>query len=187
VCVSQFSICATFLCGRLFLEEASHSSFQISGHEQFKNTIFFHHCLSPTRCFLHQSKETKVCKFASVRLINIIFKSFVMNLTQSVLTPLPPCSCDLTLPLMNIYIYSYKQGCVIRSFGIFNTVEYALNAEYAYNTIVFLSNFGSADFWPKMDLISPKFTLNVPKSSPIYYYIIALEAHWKVVTGAGFA
>ena len=38
------------------------------------------------------------------------------------------------------------QGCVIRSFGAFDTVKYALNTENAYNTIVFLSNFGSADF-----------------------------------------
>ena len=44
-----------------------------------------------------------------------------------------------------IYIHIY-QGCVIRSFGTFNTVKHALNTEYAYDTIVFLRNFGSADF-----------------------------------------
>jgi len=43
-----------------------------------------------------------------------------------------------------------------------------------------------------MDPIRPKFTQNVPNSSPIYYmifiyYIIALKAHKKAVTGAQFA
>ena len=38
------------------------------------------------------------------------------------------------------------QGCVIRSFGTFNTVKYVFNAKNTYNTIVFLNNFGSADF-----------------------------------------
>jgi hypothetical protein len=61
-----------------------------------------------------------------------------------------------------------------------------------YNTIVFLSNFRSADFWPKLDPIRPKITQNVSNSFPTYYklfiyYIIALEAHWKIVVGAEIA
>ena len=43
-----------------------------------------------------------------------------------------------------------------------------------------------------MDPIRPKITQNVPNSFPIYYllliyYIIALEAYWKAVVGAGIA
>jgi len=74
------------------------------------------------------------------------------------------------------------------SFGTFNTVKYALYTEYAYITIVFSSNSGSAGFWPKMDPIRPKITQNVLNSFPIYvmlllHYIIALKAHWKAVAG----
>jgi len=43
-----------------------------------------------------------------------------------------------------------------------------------YNTIVFLSNFGSADFWPKIDPARPIITQNVINSSPIFLYVIIL-------------
>ena len=61
------------------------------------------------------------------------------------------------------------QECVIRSFGTFNMVKYALNTKYAHNTIVFLSNFGSAYFWPNMDPIRPRIALNVSNFPPLYY------------------
>jgi hypothetical protein len=73
------------------------------------------------------------------------------------------------------------RGYVIRSFGTFNTIKYALNTKYAYNTIVFLSNFGSADFWPKMDPIRPKITQMFSKlfrSIICYKYII--KWHWRL-------
>jgi hypothetical protein len=43
-------------------------------------------------------------------------------------------------------------------------IKYALNTQYAYNTIVILSNFGSADFRRRMDLVRPKITQYVSKS-----------------------
>jgi len=78
----------------------------------------------------------------------------------------------------------------IRTSETFNMVKYALNTQDAYNTV--LSNFVSADFWPKMDPTRPKITRNAPFFFPIYnvlliYYIIALEAHWKTVVGVGIA
>jgi len=62
--------------------------------------------------------------------------------------------------------------------------------ENAYNTIVFSSNFGSADFWPKIDPIRPN--QNVPNYFPMYYvlfinYLIANSGSWKVVIGAEIA
>jgi hypothetical protein len=73
-----------------------------------------------------------------------------------------------------------QQGCVIRSFGTFNTVKYACN------TIVFLGNFGSAVFLPKMDPICRKIIQNFPNSFPIYYmsliyYITALLTEWPLL------
>ena len=54
-------------------------------------------------------------------------------------------SCESSRPNTEKYISICRnQGCVIRSFGTFNTVKCVLNTEYAYNTFVFLSN--SADF-----------------------------------------
>jgi len=59
----------------------------------------------------------------------------------------------------------YYQGCVIQSFGTFNTVKHALNTDYAYNTIVNLSNIGRANFNPKWTRFAPK----SPKTSPILF------------------
>jgi len=59
------------------------------------------------------------------------------------------------------------QGCVIQSFGTFNSVKYALTYKILSNFV--LRNFGSVDFYSKMDPIRPKITQNVPNSSHIYY------------------
>jgi hypothetical protein len=64
--------------------------------------------------------------------------------------------------------------------------------QYAYNTVPYFMQFGSADFGPKMDPIRPKITRNVPNSFPVFYlllmyYRIALKAHRKVVVGAEIA
>ena len=70
-----------------------------------------------------------------------------------------------------------------------NTVKYALNTQYAYNTIPYFMQFGSADYWPKMDPIRPKrsqFFSNILCVINILYKI-ALEAHWKAVVGAEIA
>ena len=65
-----------------------------------------------------------------------------------------------------------------------------------YNTIVLLSTYGSADFWPKMDLVRPKVTQNVPFPFQYFsmllihyvmYYILSLEARWKAAVGAKIA
>jgi hypothetical protein len=67
-----------------------------------------------------------------------------------------------------------------------------INMQYAYNTVPYFMQFGSADFGPKMDPIRPKITRNVPNSFPVFYlllmyYRIALKAHRKVVVGAEIA
>ena len=72
--------------------------------------------------------------------------------------------------------FTFWQGWVIRTSETFNTVKYALNTQYA---VPYCLQFGSADFWPIMDPIRPKFTQNVPDTFPIYllsiYYIITLK------------
>ena len=55
--------------------------------------------------------------------------------------------------------FAKYQGCVIRSFGTFN--GYVLITKNTYNmivTTVFKSDFGSADFWPKLDPNRPNIT-----------------------------
>jgi hypothetical protein len=43
-----------------------------------------------------------------------------------------------------LFVATYLlQGCFIRPFGTFIMVEYALNTQHAYNTIVFLSEYDS--------------------------------------------
>ena len=61
--------------------------------------------------------------------------------------------------------------------------------QYAYNTVPYFMQFGSADYWPKMDPIRPKrsqFFSNILCVINILYKI-ALEAHWKAVVGAEIA
>ena len=58
----------------------------------------------------------------------------------------------------------FQQGWAIRTSDTFNTV----NTQYAYDMIPYFMQFGSANFWPKMDPICSKITQNVPNSFPIY-------------------
>jgi hypothetical protein len=61
-----------------------------------------------------------------------------VNLHRDLAGMAPQCS--------SMTFYCYMQRCVIRSFGTFYTVNYAINTEYTYITTILLSSFGSADF-----------------------------------------
>jgi hypothetical protein len=78
-----------------------------------------------------------------------------------------------------VCVHVYQQGWVIRTSKTFNTVKNALNTQYAYNTVPYFMQFGSANLRPKMDPIRPKITRNVPNSFPIYYVLAGAKIALK--------
>jgi len=66
---------------------------------------------------------------------------------------------------------------------MFNTVKYVFSTQYVLHDRVF-KQFGSADFWPKMDPIRQNHP-NVYNSFPMHYVLFnSIKAHWKAVFGA---